>query len=88
VAGDREPDDADAVQRAAAFGHVGDREVAPTLGNEHRVHRVVDAAGAAKTEHIPVVDQVDGLDRGDEDPRFAGLFDDAERVDMGGVLEP
>ena len=87
VAGDSEADDPEAVEAAAALGHRGDREVAPAIGHEHVLHRVVDAARAAQAHHVPVVDQVDLFDRRDEDPRLAGLLDDAQRVNVRRVLQ-
>ena len=82
-----ESDDADVVGGAAALGVLRHGEVRPTVGHVHVVERVVDRAGAAQAEHVPVVDQRGLLHRHDEDARLARALDDRERVDVGAVLE-
>src|SRR3954470_3958131 len=83
----RESDDAERVQRTAASGHVGDREMCECLRHEDVVDGVVDAAGGAKAEYVPVLDQVRFTHGYHKDARLARGLDDAQRVDMGAVLD-
>src|SRR6187431_580486 len=55
--------------------------------HEHRVDRVVNAARAAQSHHIPVIYELRLRDRQHEDAWLACTFDDAESVDMRCVLD-
>ena len=55
--------------------------------NEDGIDHIVDAAGAAETKDIPVLDELRLADGKDEDPRFSGPLDDTEGVDVRAVLD-
>ena len=70
------------------FGDSVTREMRVRLRHEHVAGLVVDAAGRTQTQHVPVVDERRLADWKHEDPRFTGALDDAQRVNVGGVLDP
>ena len=87
VAQDGEADDAERVQAAAAPRRLGGGDVRERLGHEHVVDAVVDAAGRAQPQHVPVVDQRGLRHREHEDPRFARVRHHAQGVDVARVLD-
>jgi len=57
------------------------------LGHVDVVDRVVDAAGRAQAEHVPIVDEGRLADGQHEDARLARVSDDAEGVNVRRVLD-
>src|SRR5262245_37065984 len=78
VADDREADDADVIETAAALRRVDERGMRVALGHEHVVDAVVDAACGAEAEHIPIVDERDAFDWQHEDARVVSTLHQTE----------
>jgi hypothetical protein len=87
VAHDREADDADVIETAAALRRFDERRMRVALGHEYVVDPVVDAAGGAQPEDIPIVDERGALDRQHEDARVVRALHQTERVDVRAVLD-
>src|SRR6476661_5795962 len=82
-----EPDDAERVESSASERRFRHREVRIRIRHEDVVDRVVDAASRAETEDVPVVDERRAAHRQHADAGLAGGTDDAERMDVGRVLD-
>src|SRR3954470_17440308 len=80
-----EPDDAERVESSASERRFGHREMRIGIRHEDAVDRVVDTAGGAEAEDVPVVDERRAAHGQHEDAWLAGGRDDAERMDMARV---